>query len=191
MPSRLIAGGDDDLVGAGPVGDKGLVTVQREAIAGGGIAQGDGRRRVLAPLVDSEGKDALCRRNGGQMPGGQCLIAARRQRHGRHHGGGEEGRGGEIAAHGLADKARPGEAEAGAALLFRHQHPGKAHLAHAGPEALVIGLGIPAVAQRPEGGDGGMFGKETLGAVTQQGLVLGEDKALGFRHGATPERAWQ
>ena len=172
------AGRDDQQVGGEAFQHERLGTRQLVARTGLFGLQGDLFRRVVRAFVHRQGADGFTAGDLRQPFGLLGVGAAQHQGRGRGQAGGQQRGGGQGAAGFLQNQAHGEVAEVRAAVFFRDDHPGPAHLGHFVPGAGVVAKLDAAVAHLAEGGDGRLFLDPALRGVAEHCLFFVENGHL-------------
>jgi hypothetical protein len=170
------AGGDDQQVGGLAVDHEGLGPVQgTKPLPALHRRQRGVQRRVVRAFVDGQGRDGLAGGDLGQPRGLLGVGAAQHQGRGRDQGGGEQGRGHQVAAGLFQDQAQAQIAEGRAVEGPRARSPRPSPWRPSRSRRRVEALLGAAVAQLAQGGDRGAVLRPAFGGVAQHGLFFGQD----------------
>ena len=179
MPSffrRLAAhaSGDDEQAGGHAFQHENLLARNLPAVAVSCGKGGDLVRAMVRAFVDGEGRDQF---TGGDLRQPGFLLRVRTA-HDDGAGGGErrgqDRRGRQGAAGFFKDQAETEVAEVGAAVLFRDDHAGPAHLRHFGESGGIVAQGRSRIAHLPESGNGRLLLGPRASGIAQQGLFFGQ-----------------
>ena len=172
------------------VEDEGLAAVQAVAGAVSFRCRGDLVRGVAGAFLEREGKDVLAGEQRGKIFGLLVVRTGLGQQRGGQQRRGHQRRGGQGAAGGLHHLGEAGHAEGGAAVVLRHQEPGPAEFGHLAPERAGKPVGIVAVSQFAQRGDGAALAEEVERGFPHHQGFFGQCQG----HGANPAgqaRAWR